>query len=643
MAVGIKRETVRRAALGLAACALGVGLYACGEPGGSTTDGGTTRPATSGLAVTAGAVTVQNNGTYAIPDNTRGATVPVFSRQRDRVVVRNNTGAAITVRSVSLMLQGDVVAEEFALENTAMVAGPLQVMNASVAAGQTLDFYLRFRPIQGGPRSVAVVIDTSAGAFRFTATGTGRPTILTRTTHATLDRERAYGAPNADELAGALAGDAMGNVYFSANASQLVDGTHDDLLVGRLNADGTLAWARVWNGPNRDRANDSGQNAETGGTARSLALGSDGALYALASTATASTNNTFAVLVLKIDAATGNVLWSRAWAPSPTVRTASDSAEGYALDASGDAVLVAGTTNGNAQALFFSLNKSTGAVIAQRSIEIAATINDRAYTVRADGRGGAYLAGITGASGFLMHLNGANGASPTVDWTRAVPIAMGSGINDLDVDAGGNVYASLDVRGAQTAVGVASFDATGARRWAKSFRTDNNDRFNAHVVRVNGGTVYVGGRMGDPNLDRTQGDGVLLALATANGAYQWGNVHFSGTNQDSLCEHRVKGFAFAGNRLVVATQTYTGNDNTSRYSGYWYEIPVGMENTQDFNVSPTMAMATASPVAMGAVRDAAMLGRWVPAPTTATLREAFPSRPGASPDADLLFSWFTLR
>ncbi len=623
-------------------CASGHGLIACGDSS-ATGDGGTTRPPTSGLVVRAGAATVQNSGTYAIPDNTQGATVPLFSRQRDRVSVRNSSGAAFTVRSVTVTPGAGVEGEEYSLEDTAMVPSPLRVMNASVAAGQTFDFYLKFSPIAGGARPAVVAIDTSVGTFRFTATGTGRPTALVRTTHATLDREKVFGAPGADELLGALTGDSAGNVYFSANASQLVDGTNDDLLVGRLNADGTLAWARVWNGPNRERANDSGQNAETGGTARSLTLGSDGALYALASAATTSTNNTFAVLVLKIDASTGNILWSRAWAPTMTVRTASDSAEGYALDASGESVLVAGTTNGNAQALFFSLNKSTGAVIAQRSIEIAATVNDRAYTVRADARGGAYLAGLTGNAGYLMHLNGAHTASPTVDWVRAVPISQGSGINDLDVDAAGNVYASLDVRGAQTAVAVASFDMTGARRWAKSFRTDSNDRFNTHVVRVNGGSVFVGGRMGDPNLDRTQGDGVILSLATADGAYQWGNLHFSGTNQDSLCEHRVKGVVFAGSRLVVASQVYTGNENRARYSGYWYEIPVGMENTQNYSVMPTMGSATASPVAMGSARDAATLGRWVPSPDTASLRDAFPSRQGSSPDADVLVSWFTLR
>lgn len=638
----MRQGLVARVALCGLAGAGGFLLHACGE-GAGTTDGGTTRPAASPLQVTAGTATVTNGGSYGIPDNTMGATVPVYSRQRDRVVVRNNSGAPMTVRTVTVTPAEGVLAEEFSLEDTAMVPNPLRVMNATVAAGQSLDFYLKFTPISGGPRAAVVAIDTSLGPVRFTATGVGRPTVLTRTTHLTLDRERVFGAGNADELAGALVGDASGNLYFSANASQLVDGVSDDLLVGRLNADGTLAWARVWNGPNRDRANDSGQNAETGGTARSLALGPDGSLYALASTATTSTNNTFAVLVLKIDGATGNVAWSRAWSPTPTVRTASDSAEGYALDVSGDAVLVAGTTSGNAQALFFSLNRMTGALVAQRSIELVATQNDRAYTVRADGRGGAYLAGLAGSAGFLAHVGAAATASPTLDWVKTVPIAMGSGINDLDVDGAGNVYASLDVRGAQTVVAVASFDMTGARRWVKSFRSDNNDRFNTHVVRVNGSTVYVGGRMGDPNLDRTQGDGVLLALATANGAYQWGNLHFSGTNQDSLCEHRVKGIAFAGNRLALATQAYTGNDNRTRYAGHWYELPVGMENTQDFNVMPATSMGTAAPIAMGAVRDAASLGRWVPAPSSAELRAPFPSRPGASPDADVLVSWFTLR
>ena len=615
-------------------------LASCGEGAGTSADGGAAT--TSALRVTAGeGRAVTNNGTYGIPNNFQGASVPLFTRQRDRVSVRNNTGAAITVRGVTVTLGAGMLPEEFTLENTATPAAPLVVSNASVAAGQSFDFYLRFFPVAGGVRTVSLAVDTSAGAFTFTASGRGRPE-LAHFTRGTIDRERVYGAGNADELAGALAGDAAGNVFFSANASQLVDGINDDLLVGRLNTDGALAWSRVFNGRNRDRAGDSGQNAETGGTSRSLSLGSDGALYAVASTAVDSNNNTFYVLVLKIDAATGNVLWSRAWSPSAMVRTASDSAEGYAIDATGDSVLVTGTTNGNAQVLFLSLNKATGAVVAQRSIEVQAGVNDRGYTIRADGRGGAYIGGITATTGLLLHVAGAQGASPTVDWARRVPISTGGNINDLDVDAAGNVYATLDVRGAQTAVGAASFDAMGNRRWAKTFRSDNSDRFNSHVVRVNGTTVYVGGRMGDGVLDRTQGDGVILALGAADGAYQWGSVHYSGTGSDEICQHRVKGFVFAGNRLVVASQVYTGNQNRTRYAGYWYDLP-STSTADDFDVVPTMTTAMASPVAAGNARDAAMLGAWMPAPAAAVLREPFPSREGSSPDADVLFSWFTLR
>lgn len=83
-------------------------------------------------------------------------------------------------------------------------------------------------------------------------------------------------------------GDAEGNIYFSGQATQIADRFSTDILYGKINADGSLAWAKLWNGPYKDCSPDSGQNAETSSTPTASRSTNKATFTCAASTATTS-------------------------------------------------------------------------------------------------------------------------------------------------------------------------------------------------------------------------------------------------------------------------------------------------------------------------------------------------------------------
>jgi hypothetical protein len=541
----------------------------------------------SPLAQEAGGITVMTEGKqlasgdrYFMPMNAENNTVPLFSEYFLTISIYNKTGAEISLEKIEVARAEGVNEEEITLFTTDMKRTPLAFAGAKLEAGKgNYGFRVRFFPVVSLERAATLTITYGGGQtfeLKLAGRGAGSAKFFS---HGTEEFFRLIGTPATDEMAGGLVGDAEGNCWFSAQATNLADKFAYDLIYGRVNADGTLGFVKLWNGKFRDYSPDSGQNAETGGTAGSLCLDEEGSLYLAGAYSPASSNNNYAALALKIDAKTGEPLWEKFWRPEwPKSLLAKHSAQFYAVDARGGRVFLTGVTEGDAAVLVLALNAADGSVAFARALDITPGSNDRGYAIRAGEGGSLVIGGLASDRAFLAKLSGADGAEPKVEWVQSLDLGRGSPVNSLDLDAEGNIYASLDRRGAATFFSAAKIAPDGKCLWGKTCQGTAGDRSNTHMVKLIGETLYVGGRLGASGFDTGSGDGLLLALSAADGAEKWTGFHFSGTGPDEACEHRIKGVAACGSGLAVFAQTWTGSRNGERYWGYWYDGVTGLED-----------------------------------------------------------------
>ncbi len=114
-----------------------------------------------------------------------------------------------------------------------------------------------------GPRAATVTINYNDGEnYSFTAAGRGRPKWTTLFSHGETIWSYSVGSDVTDELAGAGVADPDGNLFFTANAAQVINIFAHDILIGRLNADGTLGWLWAWSGKFQDYSRDSGADGD---------------------------------------------------------------------------------------------------------------------------------------------------------------------------------------------------------------------------------------------------------------------------------------------------------------------------------------------------------------------------------------------
>lgn len=527
--------------------------------------------AAPGPTVMAEGMEFKSGDRYWIPMNTERNSLALFTESVQSISIYNKTSSEMTLNKVELALGEGLVEEEYRLLNEKGKREPLEFKETKLEAGKgVFAFRVRFYPVESGERTATLTLTyDSDKTFTLKLAGRGRENAKFFSGGSTK-LHKLFGAAKTDEMLSTAVGDAAGNIYFSGQATQIADKFSTDIIYGKINADGTLAWAKLWNGPFKDYSPDSGQNAETGGTSNSLALDEEGNLYLCGSTSDDKSNSVLSALVMKIDGKTGEPIWEKLWrnewAKSALGKHHSDA---YALAVRGGRVFVTGFTLGDI--LFMALNAADGALVLQRTIDITPGTNDRGHAIAAGADGSVVIGGLAADRAVLLKLTGANGSEPKVAWTRRVDMGRGSNINCLDLDKDGNIYASLDRRGATTFFSAAKFSADGKLAWGKTYAGTAGDRNNTHMVRVMGDQVLVGGRLGASSAyDTGGGDGLLLGLATADGAEKWSAFYYTGTGPDELCEHRIKGAFITGKTLTVVGQGYTGSRNGERYWGYWY-------------------------------------------------------------------------
>ena len=542
---------------------------------------------------------------YWIPMNTETNSLALFSESVQTISIYNKTSAEMTLNKIELARAVGVMDEEFTLLTEKGKREPLDFKEAKLEASKGVyGLRVRFYPVESGERNATITITYNTDkTFSLKLAGRGRESAKFFSGGATK-LHKLFGASKTDEMLSTAVGDAEGNIYFSGQATQIVDRFSTDIIYGRINADGSLAWAKLWNGPFMDKSPDSGQNAETGGTANSLALDEQGNLYLCGVNSDDKANSIFSALIMKVDGKTGEPLWEKLWR-NEWAKSAlgKHSSEAYGLTVRGSRVFVTGFSYGDI--LFLALNAADGTTAFQRSIDLTPGSNDRGYAIAAAADGSVVIGGLASDRACLLKFTGCNGNAPQLAWSRRVDMGRGSNINCIDLDKDGNIYASLDRRGATTFFSAAKFSAAGKLAWGKTYAGTAGDRNNTHVVRVMGDQVLVGGRLGASGVyDTAGGDGLLLGLSTADGSEKWSAFYYTGTGPDENGEHRIKGAFITGKTLTVVGQGYTGSRNGERFWGYWYNGVTKLEDYAPGVEELAHDAGLAKDIAKGASKDA---------------------------------------
>lgn len=594
-----------------------------------------------GLEIMVGGKVLKSGGEWFTPMNSASNKVALFSEQREGFSIYNKSSAQITVNKIDLAPDKEAALEEFTLQTADVKPQPLNFQETVIEPGKRFDFYVRYYPVQSKHLGAQVTITYNGSqTYSFRISGKGRDKAIFSGKTQTLV-QKLFGGPETDEMVTGMVMDNQGRVFFSGQVTSVEDKFAYDIFYGCILQDNTLAWAKLWSGPFRDYSRDSGQNDETGGTANAIGLDVEGFIYLTGSVSPSKTNNNYAVLAMKINPDTGEPVWEKFWRPEwPSSLLSKHSAEAYGLDIKDGLIYITGTTGAgvegsDALVLLLALSTEDGSLKHQYYVDPIPKTNDRGYAIEADEKGNLYLGGLMGKYGLLVKLSAADFK---VAWAKEINLGWGSNINCLDTDQEGNVYLSCDCRGANTFFTILKVSPQGELCWGKTYAGSNNKNNNTNIVKVVGDAVYAGGRTGQGWYDAQMGDAKILKLNAADGKELWSAFYFNGKGPDEMCEHRVKGLAFAGDELVMVGQVYSGSLNGVRFWGYWYDGVGALKDykpkhVKDLGMKPEGAMA----IPKGEVRDASGHRKLLDLKERLVWQDADLKHDGKAPDGDLIF------
>ncbi|MBL8718018.1 MAG: hypothetical protein JNL79_18710 [Myxococcales bacterium] len=564
-----------------------------------------------------GSVTIAPGSVYK-PSNIDG--IPPFSSASLRISIRNDDTAAITIKEVVVTAKDGTLPDEWVLNTPGSTKRkPFSVVDVPVSAGGSTEFGLHFWAFASGPRPATVIVRTTTGQeVSFVVDGRGRDN-LELSTKVKSSWQRMLAAPSADLNVGGIVSDGASGFVYSANATQLADVLSRDLVVSGVKADGTRSWAKVWNEPWLQESPPPDHNNETGGGADSIDM-SAGQVYVAASRSVSASNSipaSFQAMVVKVDAATGAVGWARGFrnstfaTPDLGENVAWRGAMGFGVDATiSDRVLLTGFTGSPPRALLVALDKATGNQIWAHQLDARSDgLADRGFSVRADSAGNGWIGGDENGAAMLVRLTGLQGATPAIAGAWSLGAGVGSKINSISLASNGDAIVSLWTGGAQRKFVAARLKTDGTLAWAKTWDSGTfGDLNNAHVVRLRGTTVFVGGNIAVQAADTTHGDGFVLGLDATTGAYKLGALYYSGKNTDLIAKHMVKGFVFQGTDVFTLTQGTTVQSNLDHYWGLWYQAPNdtlvlpvgdGSGRLKDFTTTPAAVPTSLLSLATG--------------------------------------------
>jgi hypothetical protein len=324
-----------------------------------------------------------------------------------------------------------------------------------------------------------------------------------------------YDAATADDAAHALAVSPDGSAVFVTGYSVGKTGGANYLTTAYRSTDGTLRWARRYDG-----------SEHTGDVSRAIAVSPDGTrVFITGRSHGALTGDDYATIAY--DASTGDRLWvSRFTGP----RAGDDEATSLAVSPDGGTLYVTGHSHGT----------GTGADYATLAYDVA-----------------------SGAQRWVTRYNAPAGGD---DAGLAIGVSPG----------GTSVYVTGRTETLSTGIDgttVAYVAATGAQRWVRSYDGpgSGDDVLLALGVAPDGGRVFVAGQ----SLGTGSGvDFVTIAYATGTGADGW-NRRYDGPagNKDGLTD-----LAVTPNGLsVVVTGGSRGTGSASDYATVAYAAAAGTQ------------------------------------------------------------------
>jgi hypothetical protein len=566
-----------------------------GAGGGGGAGGSDVLPQDAGIKFLGEASKEIPKGEAFAPSNFNG--IAPFSTGVVSVGIANTSGAELTIESVEIVLAAGLKPEEIRQSKPgSTLYQAVDLAGTKIAADGSATLGLHFWPFASGPRNATIIVKTSDGKqASFELQGRGRDNLVLSPT-VSVESEKVYavapGKVSFFDVGGAIADDADG-LIFSGNARELYDKFNPDLALIHTKADGSVAWAKSWNETFHQKVPD--PNAETGGGADQIANGGDGYVYYGASRSTDSSNaepGSFQALVYKVKIADGSMAWAKGLR-NGTIDQAWAGFMGYTLDASlPDRVIVAGYSDGNKWA-FAAIKKSDGSIIYSRTLDITPGSAGKIYSVRVGADGVGYFGGEAASRAHLARITGLDTDSPAVDWVAATGGGIGTRIDSIDLTEEGDALTELFIGGATRSFAVARYKKDATLTWSKTWG-DTNSLNTARVVRRHGGSVYVGGKMSLTTFDQTSGDGFMLVLDVATGAYKTGGAYYTGKTTTTIAAHSIKGFVFQGESVYTVMDGYPGSNNSGHYWGFWYQPPTekldlplegkdGSERLTDFN------------------------------------------------------------
>lgn len=556
-----------------------------------TTDDTLTNPSDLGLDTSPPArlATLRDPSGNELPDG--GETTPLvldgippYSHGTVDLTFVNETSAPLTLRSVTLEPLAPTEDLEFALTLAGRTERlPVQTRDLLVPPGQGLAFGLHFMPLASGPRDVKVRFAHSAGAdLVVTVHARGRDN-ATLSPVVTTDLERLLARDNTGHsnglYLGGLAAGVDGSLYFSGNASEWGDAFNKNLVVGKVAANGALAWVYEWNEPYEQAQADVGNNGQTGGPADAIDVDALGNVfttaYRVACDRTGGAPETAFVLGIEPD---GHLRWARSLSNGGT----SDDLDGprqylrgYVIDASlVDRVLVAGRVTETGGFLLTALSKADGATLWARDITFGAG-ESRVGALAVDlTTGAAYVGGIQGAVPFMARIDGVDGKDgimPSLAWAKSYRLGQTS-VHGVHLDGQGllTVFENRGLQSQFLAARIATSD--GSIAWSKTWDPGNaGQNHNSMVVTRHGSTAVFGGRVGITPFDTQGGDGFLLGLEPKTGAYRWSAFHYGGKGAETMTHDHVVALASTPAGLWALHQQTPGANNGHHFWGRWYQ------------------------------------------------------------------------
>ena len=365
-------------------------------------------------------------------------------------------------------------------------------------------------------------------------------------TGAVLWQHTFAGGAGGQDYGAAVKADASGNCFVAAAVTGV--GTDFDMAVLKYDANGSLLWSTVWNGPNN-----------LADAPSCISFDANGNIFIAGSTFATEANPNYALVKMN---AGGTVVWSASY----DYAGFADVATGIEFDQANNPVITGGSaTSINAwDYATVKYNNVSGAQTAVNRVSIPGVGLDNALAFTQDNAGSLFITGYRETAG--------NRDIQTIKLTSTLGLAwvknyVGQGLEDVGTSVGGDNNGNVYITGYTRKTNGGSdfitikYGPTGDVLWKKRYQA-RNDAWTAEAYKLvvtNDGGVLVAGTV----FDGTSRN-FMTVKYSADGQLKW-EKEFDGMNGDDKALDIV-----ADNVGNVYVSGVKGNGPTAEYATVKY-------------------------------------------------------------------------